>query len=293
MIVVKLWGGLGNQLFQYSYGYQLAKKIGTEMKLDISYYSKQNLRQPIILKFNLEYSEIITAEELPLTVRFLNMKNPNRIIRIPSYFCFPIGKGFKYLKETRFRFDKKLLNFENDNIYLDGYWQCPRYIENNRLQLIEQFQQKDGLSLEIQELIQSVKKETSIAIHVRRGDYVNNNNPFSRLALMDKIYYDEAIKMVKSKFKDPVFYFFTNDVDWVKDNYGYLPNSSIVSDIITCKDVEELFIMSQCKHQIISNSTFSWWGAWLNTNEEKQVWTPNNGFGNNNIIPENWNIITQ
>lgn len=291
MIITKLWGGLGNQLFQYSFGYQLAKKLETTMKLDISYYRKQNLRQPIILDLNLEYNEIIPQEELPLIVKILNMKNLNRIIRIPSFTCLSIGSDYKYLKETRFCYNERINKFKESNVYIDGYWQCPRYFEAARNDLISQFKVRNNVSSDMHKLIFEVKKQNSVAIHVRRGDYVNNYNPFSKLVLMNKKYYDNAIEKVYSTLENPRFYFFTNDVEWVRDNYRNLPNSRIISEILPCRDVEELIIMSKCKHQIISNSTFSWWAAWLNESEGKQVWSPSRGFGNIDIIPIIWNRV--
>ncbi|WP_188074704.1 alpha-1,2-fucosyltransferase [Planococcus sp. ANT_H30] len=288
MIIVKLWGGLGNQLFQYAYGYQLAEKLKTGLKLDISFYEKQNLRKPIILEFNLKFPETLSKKNLSPMTNFFNTKNVNRIIRIPSTFCLPIEDGFKYLKETRHYYKEELKVYNRNNVYIDGYWQCPLYFENMRSELISQFELKRSISLKMQGFITKFEKENSIAIHVRRGDYVNNKNPFSKLVLISKEYYDEAIKRAYEKIPNPHFYFFTNDVKWVKENYKNLPNSHIISDDISCEDFEELILISRCKHQIISNSTFSWWGAWLNSNIDKSVWAPEQGFGNNDILPTEW-----
>lgn len=292
MIIIKLWGGLGNQLFQYSYGYQLAKKTNSEMKLDISFYSQQTLRKPIILDLNLEYKSIISANEIPGIVRFLNKKNPNRAIRVLPYSCFNIGKGYKYFKETRHFYDERIRNFKRDNVYIDGYWQCPKYFDDFRNDLIMQYSlENSDFTNEQLILLKEISKCNSVAVHIRRGDYVNNYNPFSKLLLMGKDYYDFAIKNASSNIKEPFFYFFTNDVDWVKDNYGHVKNSYIVSGNIKCTDFQELILMSKCKNQIISNSTFSWWAAWLNDYNYKNVWTPSKGFGNRDIIPDEWKKI--
>ena len=291
MIIVKLWGGLGNQLFQYSYGYQLAKRLETDLKLDTSYYNKQNLRQPILLDFNLEYRDIIPEEQLYWTIKFLNKKNPNRIIRIPNYTCISIGKNFRYLKETRFHYDDRLQYYSKDNTYVDGYWQCPDYFEEQKENLINQFDLNTDYLKRLKDIIFKIKSENSVAVHIRRGDYVGNKNPFSLLSLLDKSYYIEAIKKAKIILGNPIFYFFTNDVEWVKKEFGEMSDSFIISDICQCSDIEELLIMSICKHQIISNSTFSWWAAWLNKNPKKIVWAPNEGWGNKNILTDRWSKI--
>lgn len=285
MIIIRLWGGLGNQMFQYSYGYTLAKKINTEIRLDTSFYKKE----PAILKLVITKRVVIDNKDLPYGAHFFKNRFVNKLIRVPSLVVIPIGNGFRYMKETRFKYSQAIANYNSNNTYLDGYWQCPQYFESEKDSLREQFRPRDNNSIEVMKLTNQIKKENSVAVHIRRGDYLYlKNRLFTKLLALGREYYEACLKHVNVTFDNPKIYFFTDDPEWVSQEYGDMANAVIVSGNFKFSDLEEMVLMSSCKHHVIANSTFSWWGAWLNLNEESHVWAPSRGFGNKDIVPVNW-----
>lgn len=296
MIVTRLWGGLGNQLFQYAFAYALAQRNGTQLCLDTRYYcsgtknSPEHATTPRI--FDLKISERSTAVPIIIDkhVEILKNKYINRIIRIPTKSIINI-KGYKYIKESRFKYQSWLRDLDMTSAYLDGYWQCENYFVSYREALCEQFVPKKT-SKSHDTLLEEITRNNSVAMHIRRGDYVNNKNIFSNLYLLESKYYINAIKKIYENIKDPSFYIFTNDTNWVRNNLNeWGINAIIVSEDCNLSDIEEFSLMSNCKHQVISNSTFSWWAAWLNNNDNKIIIAPERWFGNRDIIPDAWTKI--
>lgn len=143
--------------------------------------------------------------------------------------------------------------------------------------------------------ISDIKDTESVSIHFRRGDYVTNKS----YLVLDLKYYYNAVELIRSKLKNPNFYIFSDDIDWVKRNFKNKLKSKITFQDCNLSNIEDLMLMSNCKHNIIANSTFSWWGAWLNKNLDKIVIAPSKFFKddiyNTNLkstyYPQNWIII--
>lgn len=286
MITIKLSGGLGNQLFQYAYGYQMAKKIGTGIILDISWFEKQNLREPEILKFSINYDEVDCVCKHNKVVRVINNKNINRALRVIGFNSYKIG-GYNYLKESRYKYTKILHDYARDNSFLDGYWQCPKYFSHIRLELLKMYKTNE-ISPGVKELGEIMKKQNSIAIHVRRGDYPQKKQLISRLIAINDDYYNKAVKYMLSKVNEPIVYVFSNDmIDALDMLKPILPGLINNIDIQTTA-LDEWYLMKCCRNQIIGNSTFSWWAAYLNEYKQKVVIAPNKFWGNDNILPHNW-----
>lgn len=291
MIILKLWGGLGNQLFQYAYGYQLSRKIETDLVLDTSWYKTQNQREPEILKLNIQYERIDNIWDKERCIRIFNNKLINIIIRVPAFAQYQL-KTLSYLKETRFSFDSRICEFTKDNVYLDGYWQCPRYFSSVNPQLIELFKPL-YIEKEIFDYGQELKKSKSIAIHVRRGDYPKKKILYSRLVSIGNKYYEEAIKFVQAELGECDFYLFSNDLLGVTPFIHKLVGNNLKFIEIKrpLSSLEEWYLMRCCQNQIIGNSTFSWWAAFLNNYERKIVCAPDKFMGNDDIIPKDWKVI--
>jgi len=295
MVISRLWGGLGNQLFQYAYAYSIARENKCDLKLDARFFEKDYIlknRHFVPQKFNilelpLVYNAIITKKERLKIVTIFQNRYINLLIRIPSRFFFRIKKDYKYLKETRYFYDNKNIYIRYKNIYIDGYWQCEEYFKKYRDELIQQYVVRNE-KINNCILENCIDSNESIAIHIRRGDYINNKNPFSNLYLLNENYYFNAISAIEKRVKRPCYYIFTNDYEWVTEKFKNIKNCIIVNKDRKLSDIEEFQVMSLCKHQIISNSTFSWWAAWLNQNNKKIVIAPNRWFGNRNIIPNSW-----
>jgi len=279
MIIVKLKGGLGNQLFQYAFGRLLSIKRNTSVKFDILSIDKRDIHRDFKLdRFNTKI-ELASLEEIKKSeysfgfISKIWMWTKRKILRI-----YNIG------------YSEKIVNSREK--YYDGYWQSYKYLEPIRKELLREISLKESINKKYSEFISKINGSNSVSIHIRRGDYVNDPKTKKTHITFGLEYYEEAIKIIKDKIKDPVFFVFSDDISWVKENLKINYPIIFVSDP-EIKDYEELIIMSVCKHNIIANSSFSFWGAWLNQNQGKTVIAPKK-WSNlyqkeyKNICPENW-----
>jgi len=292
MIITKLQGGLGNQMFQYAIGKTLSEKNKTELKLDLSFYNKQpkntTLREYSLGCFNVK-KNIATDKEIKKLKKY-EWKNSRRHFLYNLIFA----DRLIYIEEKWFDFEENYLKIKN-NAYLDGYWQSEKYFSAQGGKNIEKIiQKKFTLKKDLNNIAKGTSEKiinsNSVSIHIRRGDYANNPDTKSYHGLCPIGYYEKAIKKITNKIKNPTFYIFSDDIEWVKKN---LKTNFPMIFVEGNKDYEDLILMSYCKHNIIANSSFSWWGAWLNKNPNKIVIAPKKWFVNetkntNNLIPKPW-----
>lgn len=189
-----------------------------------------------------------------------------------------------YSLEQIYLYQKKYTKYQGE-CYISGYFQSPGYFSSIREILLEEFQLKQESSLAYLKIKMQIDGKDSIAIHVRRGDYVDTgvNLPWE--------YYRKAIGYMEEKLTGPVYYIFSDEISWVKEKLGTGVNIVYVNEAGNMTDCEELSLMSKCRHFIISNSSFSWWGAWLGTYQEKIVvvpahWTRGNEI--RDVILQEW-----
>lgn len=264
MIIVKIHGGLGNQMFQYCFGLNLSLIHNVDFKIDYSYLKKTNQsgRTFRMNGFNIKNNEATPQE----TDKFLNTFQKI----LDRYFRKTYNK--KHIKERDMRFDSKILEINEG--YFDGHWQSEKYFQPHEKEIRETLKLKNPLckaSQEISDLILSSKEPTSI--HIRRGDYVSIGKITKVHGVLGIDYYDRAIKEILSKCPEAHFFISSDDIEWAKNNLKIDAPKTFVSkpDI---PDYEEMFLMSLCKNNIIANSTFSWWGAWLNQKPNKIIIAP-------------------
>ena len=292
MITVKLCGGLGNQLFQYAFGYQLACRANTELYLDLSWFKIQSCREPDILHLNIKYDKLVNAWDDSRLLKMLNITTINRALRIPGRIGYSFPQFF-YLKEARYRYSSKIDSFNNKNVYVDGYWQCPRYFEDNYEKIVNLFSIKN-LRTQVYEVGEELKNSDSVAIHVRRGDYPKKKKIGVRLLAIGDEYYEAALLNFLEKHPNCKIYLFSNDVKAGISIISKIIDKEIIvlSEKMELNALEEWYLMSCCKNQIIGNSTFSWWAAYLNNNKETLVYAPDRYWGNDDIIPKGWNKLS-
>lgn len=284
MIIIRVKGGLGNQLFQYAAGCSLAERLNQKVLIDTSFFAGQSLRGYRLSSLNIENNELYGNEK----IRYEILKNRyiNKALRMGKIGKVAIYKNSCYLLETRPDIMEDFFTLEEDNIFLDGYFQSEEYFKNSRIQLVKQFTPRyspQGREAEIGSQIESVN---SVALHVRRGDFTNEKSKFHYL--LSKEYYDDAINYMASHVESPVYYWFSDDIDWVKSCFGEQYNFKYISLQTQNADIDELMLMKRCKHIVTANSTFSWWGAWLNINPLGIKIAPKKRFGNKKMIPEEW-----
>lgn len=263
MIISKIQGGLGNQLFQWAYGRNLSLKYNTQLYMDTRFY---DIKSPDITKRNFNLDKFPNIN--------YNLIN-NDVIRNFNSNGYPIiyTDNFHYID----------LEYNNNlNYYLDGYWQSEKYfkeIEN----IIRQELSPNKLILDKISKVHN-PEDNNVSLHIRRTDYITSNgvHPIQPIS-----YYEEALNIIKDYDNILVF---SDDIEWCKNNLHFYKMLFIENNT----DIEDLYIMASCKNNIIANSSFSWWGAWLNNNPDKKIITPINWFGiqanlnTSDMMPNNW-----
>ena len=284
MIIIRIQGGLGNQLFQYAAGRCLAEKLYTECKLDLSSLHKNQLRQSDLNYFSFE-PLIATKKEIKQFVFF-----PSLYRHSPALFS-KLGKNI--YREPHYHFDENFYRIKNP-VYLDGYWQSEKYFKPLEVLLRKELTIKHELVSHLAGSTKEWSSKETIAVHIRRGDYTQQKIQDYH-GTLSAGYYNNAIDALAAKFNNPFFCFFSDDIKWVKENINIQYPHEFISGY-TKSAIEDFYLMSQCKHNIIANSSFSWWAAWLNNHPGKMVIAPRQWFNNANLdtkdlTPENWLCI--
>lgn len=293
--IVKLSGGLGNQMFQYAFAYALAQQFGVSVLFDLSWFeyakAQTNITpRALALKvFDIDFKE---AQENDL--KDVNYSNKNCLIKKILWKMFKIKQcrpaKNSYVQKDAFKFEKEI--FVNSHyLHYDGYFQNEKYFIDCRDDILKSFCINIHLNEKNQQVLEEIRNINSVSIHVRRGDYVTleSANKFHGLCSLD--YYKKAIKHIANRVKNPHFFIFSDDIDWVIENLKIDYPYTII-DFNQGEGALDLNLMKNCKHNIISNSSFSWWGAWLNENPNKIVIAPQKwnltGKRKFDVIPKNW-----
>lgn len=275
--IVKIMGGLGNQMFQYAFGQNF-----DDVCYDISEYQTNKYRS-----FDLDLYAINKSYATSEQTQYYKKKSVlPRFIR--HWFHLPKCKDVTIERQI----NKYYSNFlKCKNAYFEGYFQTEKYFKHLRKRLLHDFTLQIPFDSKNFQLLENIQKTNSVAIHIRRGDYLS---PAVSLALLDVDYYRKAIDYIASRVENPHFYIFSNDFDWVRENI----KSGYAQTIVDINDEShgyfDLELMRQCKHNIIANSSFSWWAAWLNENSDKIVIAPSVWFKPtakecfDDMIPDEW-----
>lgn len=297
MVIVELTGGLGNQLFQYASAKRLALRHNVELKIS------PNFKNDIARQYKLKYFDI--SERIA---------TENEIHKLTLYF-----KSYNQLKNKIYRklqllkphykrrvYTEKL--FENDlgllkasqNVYLIGNWANGLFFREIKGELLEilklkpKFQTQAFLNYKLE-----IENSNSISVHIRRGDYVTSEAANNLLGVLSHDYYNRAITLLEERLSNFTLYIFSDDIEYVKRNFNFNAECVFIkhNDI---QDYHELILMSYCKHNVIANSTFSWWGAWLNKNEKKLIIAPQKWYNDQTVqeyheehsfIPNSWTLL--
>lgn len=267
--------GFGNQLFTYACGYALARKKNAKLILDTTLLDCGNFRKLELLKTGVEYSMRLSyGRKEDLFSRALwNKIKRRKAIGLGTVIC---------CERNPWCYSPECFETERD-IYLYGFWQSFCYFNEYETDLkrmvVPQYAMPDHVSSQIEK----VKKERSVALHIRRGDYVRIG---CELPLS---YYEIAIKEIKKSFSDAKFYVFSDDIEYAETNLGpYLENAVFWEDNSEESTLNDFFLMSACQNQIIANSTFSWWAAYLNVYKDKKVYAPVFGKWKSNFYLDSW-----
>lgn len=291
MIIVKLTGGLGNQMFQYAAGKSLSKHLNAELKLDLSYFRYEKIRNYELHSLNINENFASIKEVFALLgCRFYYEFDK---LYKTNYFYRNIRKKKHFYWPTGFDFDENFYKVTAP-VYIEGYWQSEKYFLNVKDDLKEEFRIKKELGPEMLEIKSKIENSLSVGIHIRRSDYFYSHQLYKLHGLLRNDYYEKAISLLAEKFRDICLFVFTDDIVWAKQMLIFDCPTVFVQEVAPdTTAAEEMMLMSLCKHNVIANSSFSWWGAWLNRNPDKVVVAPVNWFKNKDIntddvIPAGW-----
>lgn len=292
VIIVKLMGGLGNQLFQYAAGRRLACLHGVPLKLDLSWFG-EDLTGVTPRAFALGPFSIHAEPATEQEIARLYEPPAGRLKRLLNFMSRDNRKT--HIRSQGVHFDPTILGLP-DNILLDGYWQCEKYFNDMAPVIQSDFTisvEPDGKNRDV---MSAVCGCNSISIHIRRGDYVTDAKTASRHGTCSREYYREAVKLAAEHVEQPHFFVFSDDPDWVREQFEISYPMTLIDHNGPHQAHEDLRLMSNCKHHIIANSSLSWWGAWLNPRPDKIVIAPMRWFidptiDTSDLIPESWQRI--
>lgn len=282
-VIIKFSGGLGNQMFQYAAGRAFADKLKAKTYFDVSIYQKDGLR-------NFELNQVFQS----LSSFDLYKKERRSSIRAKFNRLLGEGSSIQYIKEGVI--DPRDIPYAQYNTFvLDGYWQSELYFKQYAKRIRNEFSFKPPINAELKDLLDQIKQGISVGVHVRRGDYIANAKTNAVHGFLGENYYFNALKYFSDIYKDIRFFVFSDDKIWCRYFFSGLGVDVTVVDKISDAVEMDMFLMSQCEHNIIANSSYSWWSAWLNTNPKKTVIAPERWFSSDeyqfkyqNIVPPSW-----
>jgi hypothetical protein len=279
-------------MFQYATARHLAVKNETDLKLDLTSFARNPLRSYRLDRYNIAASPASAGELL----RFAGWlpKRVRRAVRAVSGWLR--GNGWRWIVEQDRHYDPSLLDLRG-NVYLEGTWQSPKYFEEVSSLIRQELTLKTPPSPETVHVAEEISQAESVSLHIRRGDYVSDAAVNKKHGLCDLDYYEQAMSLIAQERASPKIFVFSDDPAWTEDNLRSEFPMTFVSHNGPDKDHEDLYLLSLCRHHIIANSTFSWWGAWLCENDDKTVIAPRRWFRSvsefdlDDLVLSNWRMI--
>lgn len=272
--IIEYEGGLGNQMFQYAFAQNFASKNLYTTGDMTSYYN-------------------VGRRKFLLTSVFPNISIPECNIGLKEWY--KKNKEHYMIEQSILSVEKKETDIDilqKQKGYFKGYWQSIKYVQPVEKQLRQDFMFFEKNDLALYDMMKEMKKVNSVSVHIRRGDYLEEKNKKIYGNICTEEYYIQAMLYVQKRVEKPVFYFFSNDIEWVKQKFKKQNAVYISTEMFEdYEDWYDMYLMSVCKHNVIANSTFSWWGAWLNQNSNKIIITPSkwiNGCECKDLYPDDW-----
>lgn len=296
MVIVNISGGLGNQMFQFAFGQVISLQLGLKVKYSIDSLSAYASARDFGLEnaFDLPVPLASLKDISNLLGSWRSSPRIRRILGIPN-ISFLGGRYF--LTEKKFFKKMDLASMCKNGAYFQGYWQSENFFKDHEAFIRSSFQFRGVVSKENQKVIARITTSPSIAVHVRRGDYVSNPKTNSMHGVLEAAYYIDAIASLRNRAPNSKVYIFSDDPSWV--------GAELLSRVENCESVNinqgvdsfrDMQLMAMCDHNIISNSSFSWWSAWLNANPKKIIISPKQWFSkpslsDKSITPLSWERI--
>lgn len=279
MIAVRLMGGLGNQMFQYALGRALSIENHKKLLLDLSHLIDQP-KNEVPREYELGHLKI----KARLSSAPVDKEPPKQFFGKSAEYDLIVEKGFPFKAEILKTKDYSLL---------EGYWQCEKYFIKHAEQIRKDFRLKEPLQNIKKSILHKIEStEHPVSLHIRRGDYVSHKTSNEFHGLIGPHYYKKAVSQIRNRLKHPTFFIFSDDIQWCKNNLKFNSPTFFV-DYTPGIGHQDMMLMSKCSHHIIANSSFSWWGAWLNPSPRKIVIAPSKWFIDESadyrdIVPTSW-----
>jgi hypothetical protein len=293
MVIVNVIGGLGNQMFQYSAGRALAYARGQALRLDIADFDGYGLHQGFELQrvFRCD-GELASAVEVRDILGWRAAPPVKRILARP---CFAALRGRAFVVEPHFHYWSGIRSVP-ETAYLQGYWQSEKYFADVVAMLRQDFTFTPPMSALNSALAERIGHCKAVSIHVRRGDYVSDPKTRAVLGACSLDYYREAVRYVAERVETPEFFIFSDDINWARANLDIDLPSHYIGDNRGMESYNDMRLMSLCRHHILANSSFSWWGAWLNPRDDKIVVAPARWFVGgerrvDDLFPQGWVVL--
>jgi hypothetical protein len=290
MIISRIIGGLGNQMFQYAAGRALSLERGQPFRLDVAGFTDYGLHHGFELQrvFNCS-AEIGTEAEVRTILGWQFASVIRRAVSRPALTFF---RRDGFVIEPHFDYWPGINDVPKD-CYLSGYWQSEKYFKNVAEVIRNEFTFKFPLASQNAEVAHKISKVSAVSLHVRRGDYAKNSKTTAMHGLCSLDYYWDAIQYISVHVEQPYFFIFSDDIAWVKSNLKIDFPCQYVDHNYGSQSYSDMHLMSLCQYHIIANSSFSWWGAWLNQNKNKIVIAPLKWFATKqqstqDLIPTSW-----
>ena len=277
-------------MFQYAAARRLAHCHRTGVRIDASWYDTQQGATPR----RYELGQLRISGELASrweTIGTDGVRN-SRLYELPVALYRKLRPRYRFVAEQTFHFDSRILKLPDD-VCLFGYWVSERYFADIADIIREEFEFQEPPSPATVLRLDQLRSCESVAVHVRRGDYAANPHLTSIHGLCGPEYYSQAAKVIRDRVPDPVFFLFSDDLEWAVDNVNLGGETIVVDDNRDEASPQDLRLMSGARHNIIANSGFSWWGAWLNTNPTKVIcapkqWLADPSYDTSDVIPDPW-----
>lgn len=288
MIICRFYGGLGNQMFQYATSRALAVRHQTCLVADSRPFRRYKLHGYLIDRFQTELQDSTEADLQGLVLP----PEKRGVISSTVWACRNRGR-LTYFSEKSLAFDPAFHKLP-DNTYLRGYWQSEKYFSEIADQLRTELTRPEPVNDQNLDRVRQMADCCSVSLHIRRGDYVSNAKTQKVHGTCSLEYYRNAAQLLADRTgSDPTFFVFSDDPEWTRENLNIPFQANFVTDNPVDDPWLDLHLMKSCHHHIIANSSFSWWGAWLNANPDKivvapQRWFADPGMNDQDIVPETW-----
>lgn len=296
-MIVRINGGLGNQMFQYAFGKAMEYKLNNKTYYDLGWLTvKHKHRKATDRPYELPVFAVLVNQVSPASLVGFALRKSNWFEKFVCWLLFTTGILHLLREKEEFTIDTLLVSKINNRSYIKGCFQTENYFRDYEKEIRKDFTFVKSLSANSQKYSQLISKCNAVSIHIRRGDYVKNKQINAFHGTCSNDYYQKAIDYITEHTEAPFFFIFSDDLEWVeRQPWISQINKAFIEGNSGAQSYEDMHLMSLCKHQIIANSSFSWWGAWLNKNPDKIVIAPSQWLAQpemnkkvKHLIPDTW-----